>query len=90
MLATDHTLFACFVSQSLVPKLCPHCSIPAAEALANGHHEHTKKHVERILTSCRPDDTPRFIGYMRHAVSRYSELAPLGRLLDEVEKPSPG
>jgi aminoglycoside/choline kinase family phosphotransferase len=30
-------------------------------------------------------DTPRFIGYMRHAVSRYDELAPLGRLLDEIE-----
>lgn len=63
MLATDHTLFACFVSQSLVPKLCPHCSLPAAEALANGHHEHAKKHIERILTSCRPNDTPRFIGH---------------------------
>jgi aminoglycoside/choline kinase family phosphotransferase len=31
-------------------------------------------------------DTPRFIGYMRHAVSRYDELAPLGRLLDEIER----
>ena len=31
------------------------------------------------------DDTPRFIGYVRHAVSRYDELAPLGRLLDEIE-----
>jgi hypothetical protein len=30
-------------------------------------------------------DTPRFIGYVRHAVSRYDELAPLGRLLDELE-----
>ena len=29
-------------------------------------------------------DTPRFIGYVRHAVSRYDELAPLGRLLDEL------
>jgi aminoglycoside/choline kinase family phosphotransferase len=29
-------------------------------------------------------DTPRFIGYVRHAVSRYDELAPLGRLLDEI------
>jgi aminoglycoside/choline kinase family phosphotransferase len=30
-------------------------------------------------------DTPRFIGYLRHAVSRYDELAPLGRLLDVIE-----
>ncbi len=35
----------------------------------------------------KPDylrDTPRFIGYVRHAVSRYGELAPLGKLLDEL------
>ena len=31
------------------------------------------------------EDTPRFIGYIRHAVDRYDELAPLGRLLDELE-----
>ena len=31
------------------------------------------------------DDTPRFIGYVRRAVARYDELAPLGRLLDELE-----
>jgi aminoglycoside/choline kinase family phosphotransferase len=31
------------------------------------------------------DDTPRFIGYVRHAVARYDELAALGRLLDELE-----
>jgi len=31
------------------------------------------------------EDTPRFIGYVRHAVDRYNELAPLGRLLDEAE-----
>ncbi len=30
-------------------------------------------------------DTPRFIRYIRHAVSRYDELAPLGALLDEIE-----
>ena len=30
-------------------------------------------------------DTPRFLGYVRHAVNRYSELAPLGRLLDDLE-----
>ena len=38
------------------------------------------------------EDTPRFIGYIRHAVSRYDELAPLGRLLDEIEgrKPQAG
>jgi N-acetylmuramate 1-kinase len=31
------------------------------------------------------EDTPRFIGYLRHAVSRYDELAPLGHLLDALE-----
>ncbi len=31
------------------------------------------------------EDTPRFIGYVRRAVGRYDELAPLGRLLDELE-----
>jgi N-acetylmuramate 1-kinase len=31
------------------------------------------------------EDTPRFLGYVRHAVARYGELAPLGRLLDELE-----
>ncbi len=31
------------------------------------------------------EDTPRFIGYLRHAVSRYDELSPLGRLLDAIE-----
>ena len=31
------------------------------------------------------EDAPRFIGYIRHAVGRYAELAPLGRLLDELE-----
>ena len=34
-------------------------------------------------------DTPRFVGYVRHAVARYSELAPLGRLLDELEGRKP-
>jgi N-acetylmuramate 1-kinase len=31
------------------------------------------------------EDTPRFIGYIRRAASRYGELAPLGALLDELE-----
>jgi len=31
------------------------------------------------------EDTPRFVGYVRHAAARYRELAPLARLLDEVE-----
>jgi aminoglycoside/choline kinase family phosphotransferase len=35
------------------------------------------------------EDTPRFIGYMRHVVGRYGELAPLGRLLDEIEGKRP-
>jgi len=34
-------------------------------------------------------DAPRFIGYVRHAVGRYNELAPLGRLLDEIEGRKP-
>ena len=34
-------------------------------------------------------DTPRFLGYVRHAVNRYNELAPLGRLLDELEGRAP-
>jgi aminoglycoside/choline kinase family phosphotransferase len=35
------------------------------------------------------EDTPRFIGYVRHAVSRYAELAPLGRILDALEGVTP-
>jgi hypothetical protein len=31
------------------------------------------------------EDTPRFVGYVRHAARRYGELAPLARLLDEIE-----
>lgn len=31
------------------------------------------------------EDTPRFIGYVRHAASRYNDLAPLARWLDEIE-----
>ena len=61
MLATDHNLFVCFVSQSLVPILCQACSVPAAEVLASGHHEHPRRHVERILTSTGIERT-RFIG----------------------------
>ncbi|HSJ98592.1 MAG TPA: phosphotransferase [Myxococcota bacterium] len=38
------------------------------------------------------EDTPRFLGYVRHAAGRYRDLAPLGRLLDQVEgrTPAPG
>ena len=38
------------------------------------------------------DDTPRFLGYVRHACMRYGELAPLARLLDRLEgvKPAAG
>jgi hypothetical protein len=38
------------------------------------------------------DDTPRFLGYVRHACARYRELAPLARLLDRLEgvKPAAG
>ena len=35
------------------------------------------------------EDTPRFVGYVRHAVGRYRELAALGRVLDEVEGRKP-
>jgi aminoglycoside/choline kinase family phosphotransferase len=35
------------------------------------------------------EDAPRFLGYIRHAVERYGELAPLGRLLDEIEGRAP-
>jgi aminoglycoside/choline kinase family phosphotransferase len=31
------------------------------------------------------EDAPRFVGYLRHAVSRYGELAPLGAILDAIE-----
>ena len=31
------------------------------------------------------EDTPRFIGYIRHAVARYGELGLLGQLLDQIE-----
>lgn len=31
------------------------------------------------------EDTPRFIGYARAVATRYRELAPLARLLDEIE-----
>jgi N-acetylmuramate 1-kinase len=31
------------------------------------------------------DDTPRFVAYVRHACTRYGELAPLARLLDRLE-----
>lgn len=31
------------------------------------------------------EDTPRFVAYVRHAATRYNELAPLGRLLDALE-----
>jgi len=34
-------------------------------------------------------DTPRFVAYLRHAASRYRELGPLGRLLDELEGAKP-
>jgi aminoglycoside/choline kinase family phosphotransferase len=30
-------------------------------------------------------DTPRFLGYIRHTASRYRELTPLLRLVDEIE-----
>lgn len=35
------------------------------------------------------EDAPRFIGYIRHAAHRYAELAPLARLLDQIEGVTP-
>ncbi len=35
------------------------------------------------------DDTPRFLAYARAVTARYAELAPLGRLLDELEQRRP-
>jgi aminoglycoside/choline kinase family phosphotransferase len=35
------------------------------------------------------DDTPRFLGYARAACERYTALAPLARLLDEIEGRAP-
>ena len=35
------------------------------------------------------EDTPRFVAYVRHAASRYNDLAPLARLLDELEGRTP-
>ena len=35
------------------------------------------------------EDTPRFVGYVRHAVERYIDLAPLGALLDAAERARP-
>ncbi len=34
-------------------------------------------------------DAPRFIGYVRHATTRYHDLAPLARLLDELDGRAP-
>lgn len=34
-------------------------------------------------------DTPRFLHYVRHAATRYAQLAPLARLLDELELRAP-
>jgi len=34
-------------------------------------------------------DAPRFLGYVRHAATRYAPLAPLARLLDELEQRAP-
>ena len=35
------------------------------------------------------EDTPRFDGYVRHAVARYAELSPLARVLDEAQGLAP-
>lgn len=35
------------------------------------------------------EDTPRFEGYVRHAVGRYAELFPLGRLIDQIQGRAP-
>jgi len=35
------------------------------------------------------EDTPRFMGYVRHAVRRYLDLEPLGEILDLAERAEP-
>jgi aminoglycoside/choline kinase family phosphotransferase len=35
------------------------------------------------------DDTPRFLGYVRHAATRYAELAALAELIDHLEGRAP-
>jgi aminoglycoside/choline kinase family phosphotransferase len=35
------------------------------------------------------EDTPRFLGYVRHACTRYRDLAPLARLMDRLEGAKP-
>ena len=35
------------------------------------------------------EDAPRFIAYVRHATTRYGELAPLARLMDRLESVAP-
>jgi N-acetylmuramate 1-kinase len=35
------------------------------------------------------EDAPRFIAYVRHATTRYGELAPLARLIDRLERAAP-
>ena len=35
------------------------------------------------------EDAPRFVGYVRHACSRYRELEPLARLMDRLERAAP-
>jgi aminoglycoside/choline kinase family phosphotransferase len=55
--------------------------LKVAGIFARLHHRDGKKgYVE---------DTPRFIGYLRHTARRYRELAPLARLLDELECRAP-
>ncbi|HVC11274.1 MAG TPA: aminoglycoside phosphotransferase, partial [Burkholderiales bacterium] len=34
-------------------------------------------------------DTPRFLGYARAVATRYAQLAPLARLLDELQGRQP-
>ena len=35
------------------------------------------------------EDAPRFVAYVRHATTRYGELAPLARLMDRLESVAP-
>jgi general secretion pathway protein E len=62
MIATDHSVFIGYVSQSLVPAVCPHCSLSADEVKAHGHHDHMPADLERLFT-CYPDEAGmRFVG----------------------------
>lgn len=62
VLATDHGVFLMYISQSLVPTVCKHCSVPAPKAIADGHHSHSAEDIERILTGFTDPTAVRLVG----------------------------